>query len=148
MRIAAALVLMAYAGCGASAEERVEHAYKDWLVANLNNDHERVCALMTPEYRGENLAGLPRKSFEDCLAEERERATPATARQRRNVEQVQIVNVKIEGETAIAYLRLRDCTLVSTAAEFRRAANGEWLYDGPLPTTGRESRCLKPSVNR
>ena len=141
MRITAVLVLIACAGCGASAEEHVERAYKDWLVANLNNDHDRVCSLMTPEYRGENVAGVP-KSFEDCLAEERERATPATARQRRNVEQVQIANVKIEGEKAIAYLRLRDCTLGYTAAEFRRTADGEWLYDGPVPTTGRETRCL------
>ena len=142
-RLIVTLVLIAGAGCGTSHQKRIEGVYKEWLVANLKNDHERVCELMTPEYRGENLAGLPKKSFEDCLTEQRRLATPATPRQQRSVEQVQIVTVEIEGETATAYLRLRGCTLGHTAAEFRRMANGEWRYDGPLPRTGREPRCLK-----
>lgn len=137
------LVLIAGAGCGTSDQERVEGVFKEWLVANLKNDHERVCALMTPEYRSENLAGLPKKSLEDCLAEQRRRAKPATPRQQRTVEQVQIVKLEIEGETATAYLRLRGCTLGFTGTEFRRVANGEWRYDGPVPTNGREPRCLK-----
>jgi hypothetical protein len=126
-----ALVIAAGAGCDASDEERVQSAYKAWLVANLRNDHERVCALMTPEYR--------RQQFDDCLNQVRRRAEPATPRQKRNVEEVQVANVRIDRDTAVAYLRLRGCT--SWGSEFRRMANGEWRYDGPLPTIGREPRC-------
>lgn len=137
------LVLIAGAGCGMSEEERVEGVLKEWLVANLENDHERVCELMTPKFRSETHSAGRETSFDDCLAEQRRRASPATPRQERAVEEVQIVNVEIEGEAATAYVRLRGCTLGHSGTELRRVANGEWRYDGPLPSNLPEPRCLE-----
>jgi hypothetical protein len=138
-----ALVLIAGGGCGTSEAERVQGVFKERLVASAENDHERVCALMTPEYRRERYSAVQQTSLGDCLVEERRRATPATPRQQRSVEEVQIANVEIEGDTATAYVRLRGCTLGYTGTTFRRVANGEWRYDGSLPSNGREPRCLK-----
>jgi hypothetical protein len=137
------IVVLIAGGCGMSDEERVEDAFKAWLVANLEDDHERVCALMTPEHRDETNRSMLQTSVENCLSEQRRQERPATPRQQRAVEEAQIANVEIEGETARAYLRLRGCTLGHTGTEFRRVANGEWRYDGPVPSNGREPRCLR-----
>jgi hypothetical protein len=134
------VLLMASAGCGTSDQERVEGALREWLVVNLENDHERVCALMTAEYRGERTSRTA--SLEDCLTEERRHATPATPSQRRAVADVEIVNVEIDGDTATAFLRRGDCTLRHTGTELRRV-DGEWRYGGSIPTPGLTPRCLE-----
>jgi hypothetical protein len=137
------VLLLAVAGCGMSDEEHIQQVFKERLVAGLENDHERACELLSPECLHESHASLGQSSFENCLAEGRQRATPATPRQERAVAEVEVVNVTVEGDTAIAYLCLDGSTLGYTGTEFRRMQNGEWRYDGSAPTTEHEPRCIE-----
>ena len=121
--LAVAFLLIAGLGCGTSESDRVEVAFKEWLVAAAEDDHERRCELTTTRHRRQAYArGRAGTSIEDCVAILRREETPATPRQKRNVKDVEIVNVEIDGDAATAFLRLRGCTRISTETTFRRTA--------------------------
>src|SRR5687768_5866503 len=113
--------MIAGTGCGTTERDHVERVFRAWLVAAAADDHERLCALMTAEYRNqEHGRGGEVASVEDCVADHRRLSSPATPRQQRGAKEAEIVNIESEGDTATAFIRHRGCTHLASHTEFRQ----------------------------
>lgn len=121
------------AGCGASDADRVATAFKHRLDAAVNRDYQRVCELTSPQHRGE-MTDPPATSVTACAQSLRahQDSVPITERQRQAVAKSEVVNVRIRGDHAQAFLDRDGC--VDWGSEFRRDAAGHWQYDGALMT--------------
>lgn len=100
--------------------------------------------MTTAEHRAALADGDQREAtVGECSAAEGGDLTPATDRQKRAAAEAEVVDVRIDGDVSTAYLRLDGCTLTASGSEFRRTSDGEWRYDGTLPTSGFAARCVK-----
>ena len=138
--VVAAMLMLLVVGLGSSGADRVESAFKQRLEAAVAGDHHRFCELTSAEQRRE-LTGQG-AGLSECVDATRRQAGERTIsdRQRDAVERVEVVDVRIDGDRADAYLRLDGCT--DWGSSFRRVSMGRWQFDGSLPI-GKVPSCVR-----
>jgi hypothetical protein len=116
------MLMLLLVGCGPSGADRVASAYKERLAAATARDYYRYCERTSAEQRRELTGQGAGLSVCADVMRRRESERVITEYQREAVERVEVVDVRIDGDRATAFLPLEGCT--SWGSSFRRPAWG------------------------
>jgi hypothetical protein len=108
------------------ASTSVADTYHGWLRAHVDRDARRVCALIADDQLPPGRPYLTETRMQRCVENNRKQLTPESAQRAARYASMDVVDVEIDGDIAMASLRSGSCTLTFSQAQFTRTAGGPW----------------------